>query len=493
MTLAETHLTLLSSAASKAPDSAAFLIAQKTTPITWETVTWAQFNSDVTLSARYWRAKLGFPVGSVIAIWVTGFTYTDHVHLLALSRAGYIPQPFSLNPKFPYLVSAMMEKSNALTVLLDSSVFGIIPGHLIPPLSEMATAEPPLINEEVVQGIFYMTSGSTGDLPKLIRHDLKTFQTIVFKISTANHGLVNAVGSICYVAQLDTLMTNMLHCSPIILPTKIPFQKDELMAMFHQLGMRRLRIPPAHISSFLQQSKSDPELLEVLKQLHEISWTGAPLSEPDTEYALKNGIKLQSLVGLTELFATLRSPVGNPDCLKPIEGMKYHFTEKGEMVVLKDSMDIPSQKELLAEDGCFYTGDIFEKNGDGWKFIGRNDDRVKAEFGGYYWPRYIEDEVLRTCSDLFTSCLVLGSGRLSPTMLVEVEDVNSEEAKRIPKLVVQRLKGWMEKRYPHESIIEEKFVAVVKKGEFPRTANKGNVRRSAAEKQFKELLDGIYA
>jgi acyl-coenzyme A synthetase/AMP-(fatty) acid ligase len=424
---------------------------------------------------------------------LTGFTYTDYVHLFALFRAGYIPQPFSLSPKFPHLVSGMMKKSNALTVLLDPSVSDIIPGHLIPPLSEISATELPLIDEETVKGIFYMTSGSTSDLPKLVHYNLKTFQTLVYKTSTANHGIINALGSICYGAQLGNLVTNMHHCCPIILPTRIPFQKDELMAMFHQLSMRRLRLSPTHISTFLQQSKSDPELLEVLKQFHEVSYTGAPLSQPDINYALENGIKLQSLAGMTELFGTLRSPIGDPDSLRPIPGVKYHFTEQGEMVVLKDSIDIPSQKEFLAEDGCFYTGDIFEKNGDGWRFVGRNDDRVKAEYGGYYWPRYIEDEVIRVCSDVVTSCIVLGTGRISPTLVVEVGDINSEEAKRIPKLVVQRLKGWMEKRYPHESIVEEKFVVVVEKGELPRTANKGNVRRAAAEKQFKELLDGIYA
>ncbi|CCX06850.1 Similar to Malonate--CoA ligase; acc. no. Q8H151 [Pyronema omphalodes CBS 100304] len=425
---------------------------------------------------------------------LTGFTYTDYVHFFALFRAGYIPQPFSLHPRFPHLVSGMMKKSNALTILLDPSVSDIIPGHLIPTLEAISATELPLIDEETVKGAFYMTSGSTSDLPKLVHHNLKAFQTLVYKTSTAtNHGIINALGSICYVGQLGVLMANMHHCCPIILPTGIPFQKDELLAMFHQLSMRRLILFPTHITTFFRQSKIDPELLEVLKQFHQVAYTGAPLPSSDISYALENGIKLQSVAGQTELFGTLRSPIGDPESSRPVPGVKYHFTEQGELVVLKDSIDIPSQREFLAEDGCFYTGDIFEKKGDGWRFVGRNDDRIKAEYGGYYWPRYIEDEVIRVCSDVVTSCIVLGAGRISPTLVVEVEDINSEEAKSIPKLVVQRLKGWMEKRYSHESIVEEKFVVVVKKGELPRTANKGNVRRAAAEKQFKELLDGIYA
>jgi len=66
------------------------------------------------------------------------------------------------------------------------------------------------------------------------------------------------------------------------------------------------------------------------------------------------------------------------------------------------------------------------------------------------------------------------------------------DAEELKEEIIRRTGQFHSRRFIHERITSTKHVVVVECGALPRTPVKGNILRRATEKQYKELLDGIY-
>ncbi|KAI5794970.1 acetyl-CoA synthetase-like protein [Pyronema domesticum] len=518
MTDLHTHLTVLRTAVNTHASAILFKLTLPTTPISYQEITYQSFLSSVSDSAIYWSNKLRLPTGTVVGLWLNGFLYSNYVHIFGISMAGYIPQLFSLRLPNPKIIRLLLQKSGAKAVIMDKSFEGVLDGHIAPTISELeeyilhqADSSPEdfcssqstssdshhssspsdscPITPQIAQGIIYHTSGSTSGIPKIIPSSTSKLRGMVQKSHfSVTPGISTAIGSICHVAQMFLLLGGLQHRATIILPSAIPFPVAELKIMIREAGLQKLYLFSSFLSTFLRAAKEDKELLGMLRRLECVMYSGLPLPEDDVKYGLREGIRLQNFYGSTECGGgMMSSPIGRPDCLVPYPVVDYRFTDKGELVVKKESVDC-TPVELRDERGDYWTGDLFERLDEGWRFRGRDDDLMKMANGLCCEPRWVEEEVMRRCQDLVVACVVVGQGRRGPAVFVEVE----REREGLRGTIVERLRDWMEERYLHERVTEQRFVVVVKKGELPRTETKGNVRRKAVEEQWKGVLDEMY-
>lgn len=312
------------------------------------------------------------------------------------------------------------------------------------------------------------------------------------------------------------LVGALQHGSCTIQPSAISFSSSELMAMISNCSLNRLNQFATFLANHLRNSRNNPKILDLLKNLDEVLFSGLPLAREEEEWARRNGIQLRNLFGSTECGAMMLS-IGvdgqNSNVLRPIEGTSYQFTAPPssnasssqatnaephtnananllELIIRSDSGDCPDTS-LRQPDGHYHTGDLFLKvKPDSYVFRGRDDDWIKSENSLRCDTKAIEDNVRVTCADLIAECIVVGNGRPSPTLFVEPKVAGNDE--KLKKDIIRRTRHFHARRYLHERITATKFVVVVPHGSLPRTATKGNVRRKAVEEAYKEELDKLY-
>jgi acyl-CoA synthetase (AMP-forming)/AMP-acid ligase II len=117
-------------------------------------------------------------------------TYNDVLHIYGMSRAGYIPQLFSLRLPNPTVIFELLSKAGAKALVYDSSFASIlsnspVPTHLALAMDKMDGLGGPLPEMPVYRGdqlVFVMhTSGSTSGSPKLVPCNATWLDAIVDK------------------------------------------------------------------------------------------------------------------------------------------------------------------------------------------------------------------------------------------------------------------------------------------------------------------------
>ena len=109
---------------------------------------------------------------------LNGTSYIDVLHIYGLSRAGYIPQLFSIRLPNPDVVYELLSKANARALLVDPSFETLlkccpVPTHRAPTtIYDIDSHDAPLpslptLREGDTVFIFH-TSGSTSGTPKLV-------------------------------------------------------------------------------------------------------------------------------------------------------------------------------------------------------------------------------------------------------------------------------------------------------------------------------------
>ncbi|KAJ3773865.1 hypothetical protein FB446DRAFT_665977 [Lentinula raphanica] len=496
----------------------------------WETITYKQFYEDVELCARYWAQKLAYiPSRSVVGLWIGGFTYADVLHIYGISRAGYVPQLFSLRLPNPVVIYELLAKAKASALVCDSVTSGFIDGNCHVPVLQAPSfseidfsalfSEPspvlPVFDPSDLAFIFH-TSGSTSGSPKLVPCNYrwldavarKANQTAVPKDSN-RQDVTTWLGSMCHIGQTVLLVCLMQYGSCIIQPKRIPCSTEELVDMIKFGDLNRLWQFATFFSVHLKAARKDPNLLSLLVNLDEVTTTGLALSREDEAFAYESGIKLKNIFGSTECGGTTFQSIGGNDpatrhLLRPLLGMSYAFfpiasdTDEHqstarlfEFVVLSDSGDCPDVS-LRQSDGHFHTGDLFQEVGPGsYIFAGRDDDWIKTENSLRCDTKSIEDNARAMCGVLISECIAVGTGRPHPALFVET-DSGLDETK-LKKEIFRKIRHFHSRRYIHESIVSPKMILIVPKGTLPRTASKGNIRRKAVEELYKSRLDELYA
>jgi hypothetical protein len=94
------------------------------------------------------------------------------------------------------------------------------------------------------------------------------------------------------------------------------------------------------------------------------------------------------------------------------------------------------------------------------------------------------------CGDIVEDCVVVGTGRPSPTLFVEPSVGWNEE--KLKREILRRTRAFHARRYLHERIVQARYIVVVSSKTLPRTATKGNIRRKAVEEAFRSTLDRVY-
>ncbi|KAG1833916.1 hypothetical protein EV424DRAFT_855731 [Suillus variegatus] len=528
------HLTVLEHSASSYPDAPVFRVPRSDLSTgqvhDWSSITYSQFKDDVEFTARYWRHILesdGVPEHSVIGLWLPGMAYQDVLHIYGLSRAGYVPQLFSIRLPNPDVVLELLKKAGSKALILDSQ-FQLstasfpLPVHLAVKKRDMASFEynlPPIrstSNPDKAVFIFH-TSGSTSGSPKLVSCNSRWLDAIVAKakvsctpISPSRQDVSVWMGSMCHIGQTFMLIGALQHGSCVIQPTKIGFSSEELIDMIHHCQLNRLNQFSTFLSIHLRNSRQNRKLLGYLQSLDQILISGLSLPQEDEDWAYKNGLNMKNLFGSTECGAMLLSIGGkgrDASLLRPIPGTYYGFLpidadtqiESGhktsaqmlELVILSSSGDCPDAS-LRGNDGHFHTGDLFQEIMPGsYAFRGRNDDWIKSENSLRCDTKAIEDNIRATCGDLIEECIVVGTGRPSPALFVEpAPGVDHGKLKRD---IIRKTRQFHSRRYLHEQITNPNLIVVVPSGSLPRTATKGNIRRKAVEDAYQAELDKIYA
>ncbi|KAI9457728.1 acetyl-CoA synthetase-like protein [Russula earlei] len=530
------HLTVLQTSASHFPSLPAFYVPQSFSEsgdvASWEPVSYIQFLLDVELFARHWGHVLrhdGVPPRSVIGMWLSGMTYVDVLHIYGLTRAGYIPQLFSIRLPNPDVVYELLGKANACALLVDPSFEGLLKHcpvpthHAATTISDINSHDAPLptllkLKEDDIVFIFH-TSGSTSGTPKLVPCSLSWLDSTITKShqiakpvsrTERNQDVTVWMGSMCHIAQSFMLLGSLQHGTCTVQPSKQAFSSNELLLMIRDCGVNRLNQFATFLTHHLRHSRQTPKLLALMQTLDDALYSGLALPQEEEEWAHANGIKLRNLFGSTECAAMLVSTGDSDMYLQPLDGMSYAFlpiaeteteteTETPseeqsasllELVILAESPDCPASS-LRAADGHFHTGDLFQEVRPGYYISkGRDDDWIKSENSLRCDTKAIEDNVRATCGDLVSECVVVGNGRPSPALFIET---NSDMPQlKLKREILRRTRQFHSRRYLHERISSADVIVVVEKGSLPRTATKGNVRRRATEEAFRTLLDKIY-
>lgn len=89
------------------------------------------------------------------------------------------------------------------------------------------------------------------------------------------------------------LIGALQHGTCTIQPTKIAFSSEELVDMILRCQLNRLNQFSTFLSSQLRNARLHPKLLEQLRSLNEIIFSGLPLQREDEEFAYRNGLKIK--------------------------------------------------------------------------------------------------------------------------------------------------------------------------------------------------------
>ncbi|KAF9240881.1 hypothetical protein BU15DRAFT_87455 [Melanogaster broomeanus] len=504
----KSHLTVLEQSAKLHSSAPAFRVP-RSNPLTgqiheWLSISYRQFKEDVEYTARYYRRLLGsegIPERSVVGLWLAGMTYQDVLHIYGISRAGYVPQLFSIRLPNPDVVLELLGRAKARALIFAPEFAGMtsnfpISVFLAQRKDSMGTSKellPPLSaieNEDQTVFVFH-TSGSTSGSPKLVPCSQGWLNAIVNKAEFTctprdrqRQDVTTWMGSMCHIAQTFMLIGSLQHGSCTIQPTKIAFSSEELVEMIHQCQLNRLNQFSTFLSIHLRNARSNPKLLGYLQGLDEILFSDC-------------GAMLLSIGGSGRDAALFRAIPGTSYAFVPIdadselESSHQSSTQLLELVILADSGDCPDLS-LRSGRGHFHTGDLFQEMAPGsFAFRGRNDDWIKSENSLRCDTKAIEDNVRATCGDLIEECIVVGTGRPSPALFVEpAPGVDHDKLKRE---IIRKTRPFHSRRYLHERITSPELIIIVSQKSLPRTATKGNIRRRAVEDAYKERLDQIYA
>ncbi|TFK18941.1 acetyl-CoA synthetase-like protein [Coprinopsis marcescibilis] len=492
----------------------------------WGTISYQEFRHDVELYARHWMCTLGHDgvqQGSVVGLWLSGITYIDCLHVYGISRAGYIPQLFSLRLPNPVVVMELLRRANAKALIHDSCFTSVlqdcdIPRHCalttadIPDVNETLHEITPVQNEDDIAFIFH-TSGSTSGSPKLVPCSYKWFNSVVEKshhISKPRNAdrqdVTVFIGSMSHIAQTFMFLGTLQHGSCVIQPTKLDYSSEELIDMITRCGLNRLNAFGSWLGMHLRNARQDPKLLNLLVNLDDVIYSGLALPRDEEQLAYKNGIKLRNLFGSTEIGGMLLSGGHgkNDALLRPLPGTSYKFVPIStntegvhqstgalyELVILSDSPDCPHES-LRGPDGHLRTGDLFQEVSPGWYVSrGRDDDWIKSETSLRCDTKAIEDNARAVCGNLIAECVVVGSGRPSPVMFIEPAVEMDHD--KLKKEIIRKTRQFHSRRYMHERITSPDMLVIVTPKTLPRTATKGNIRRKAVEEAFTSELDRIF-
>ncbi|KAG6919674.1 hypothetical protein DXG01_002617 [Tephrocybe rancida] len=483
----------------------------------WSSISYGECLGHLNNAAGYWKChleELGVYKTDVVGIWVTGFKYVDLLQIYALIRAGYIPQIFHAGwvPVGASVVDETLRICSGKVLVYDVSfadhVRAIsVPTLVIPdlestphvPASEIGDL--PQAADEDVAMIFH-TSGTTSGRPKPVpqTHRWLFSQSNVnwpgaWQSEAKAQKCFNNLGSFGHVGT-GTALNYLTPAGQCIIQTSKPdFDADELLAMVHSQGLNNLLLFGGWLSKLLTVARANSDVLDALRNMQQISFTGDALNPDDARWAVEQNLPVTSIYGATETAICLVSDLGDPEnllSLRLIEGMGCQLlpiasegvdaerddtTRIFDMFVPASAGNCPHPTVRNRPDGHI-TGDLFEEVKPGYYiFRGRSDDWIKTGKDGRFAcdTKSIEDNVKLTCVDLVSNCVVVGSDQ--PAIVLFVEPLSEyPDHSQLKDEILKRTAAFNTRRYAHERIDTSSRLVIVPPGSLPRTNEKGNIR-----------------
>ncbi|KAF8058198.1 acetyl-CoA synthetase-like protein [Lyophyllum atratum] len=513
-----------------------------TTP-TWTTFSYETYLNDLNKAAGYWKhhlEELGVEKTDVVGIWITGSHYTDLVHLYAIIRAGFVPQVFNLGmllvAQGGSMINDLLSLRGGKALVYDEHFAGDIQNVAVPscviPKFESIPETPhwrlddlPHAEDEDVAIIFH-TSGTTSGRPKPVpqTHRWLRCQSHVNWPGLwqgGSDGAQKRFNTLGYLANVGSA-TAINYLSPtgqcIIQTSKADFDADELLAMVRNEGLNNMLLYASWFSKLLKVARTNLDVLEALRNMHQICYTGESLNPDDLRWVIDQKIPVTVLYATTETALCLVSDLMDPENLpsmRLVEGMNCKLLPRStsapqdandaseyegklfDLFIPADADNCPHQSIRNRPDGHI-TGDLFEETRPGYYlFRGRNDDWIKSghESLALCDTKSIEDNVKLSCSDLVQNCVVVGSYKpivlfVEPTPPYAASVENPTEMKTE---ILKRMEPFQAKAFRHERIGGPSRVVVALPGSLPRTKEKGNIRRKATEEKFADVLKEIYS
>src|SRR5947199_781962 len=200
---------------------------------------------------------------------------------------------------------------------------------------------------------------------------------------------------------------------------------------------------------------------------------------------------------------------------KPIPGVQVKIAPDGEILakgpnIMRGYYNLPdATREAIDPEGWFHTGDIGEFDAEGYlKITDRKKDLIKTAGGKYVAPQPIENTV--KLNKFVANAVVLGDQRKFPIILVApnfdslqpwAKERNLVYTSRAELLALPDVQAKMEREVvgglrdlakfemPKKVVLIERDFTI-ESGELTPTLK---VKRRAVEKNYKELIDRVYA
>ncbi|TFK38520.1 acetyl-CoA synthetase-like protein [Crucibulum laeve] len=499
----------------------------------WESISYGEYLVDLEKMAAYWFDRLssqGVKESGVVGLWLSGTSPTNLVHLYAICRAGFIPQVFSvrLAAPGPIAINKLLNACGGTVLIHDQQFSEILADFPLAKLvaPDISTVKPlsitlpelPQVQGSDIAMIFH-TSGTTSGMPKPIpeTHSWLTFQAKVqwpgawqgkLKTQTTlnNLGAFTAVGSATCINYLSWSGQCVVQTSAT------NFGADELLAMIRECGLNNLLLYAPWFSNLLSIARKNAEVLEALRGMTQIAYTGAALNPEDEAWIIEQDLPATALYATTESDLSDRQSL---PAMRVVKGTKCRFIPAS-----LDTSDLDSNSEKRSRGGRLFdffipddtpncphpsvrnrpdghiTGDLFEEIQPGYyAFRGRNDDWIRVSNNRYFCDtKSIEDNILKTCSDFVQNCVLVGHYKPRLVLFAEpfVAIQDDEEIHAFKERILQRHSEFNSQLYESERINSPLQIVVAAPGSLPRTKEKGNIRRKAAEDEHAELLKSIY-
>ncbi|KAI0367868.1 acetyl-CoA synthetase-like protein [Pilatotrama ljubarskyi] len=505
----------------------------------WGLITYQDFLDALTAATSYWSDRLtaeGLKQGDVVGMWyvLKGSHWSDLAHIYSVAAAGFVPEVFGL-PFTATFVQDLLGTHGAHVLIYDAAFEALLPQvkwqqtiMRLPKLNELPKTDaqpsaPPEVSEDDVAMIFH-TSGTTGGRPKPVPQTHKWLVAegeVTWKCVIQRHPegqqqhIFNNIGSFASIGAASCVTFMSWSGACLTQSSGREITAAEFLAMVQQCGLNFLLQYAPWLAKLLAAARESPDILDALRGLQQIAYTGASLSNSDEGWALEQGIPLTPMYANTEcgplMVASLESRepylrlASEVDCkLLPVglaDGENAHGApgrQLYEFYVSADSKTCP-HPSIRNRPAGHVTGDLFEEAKPGcYVFRGRSDDWIRT--GGnpaFCDTKAIEENVLKTCGDVVHNCVVVGHQRICPVLVVEPEpsaDLSSspEAQLKLKDLIIDRTAAFNEKLFAHERITSPECILLVPAWSLPRTTEKGNVRRKATEEQFRAEIEKIY-
>ncbi|KAF8194081.1 acetyl-CoA synthetase-like protein [Pholiota molesta] len=508
----------------------------------WRSVTYQTFIDDLERVAAHWIKPLqeaGLQPQDVIGLWITGEKYTDLVHLYALARIGYIPQMLNkamatLNDAVPSVLSLTNGKailydpfySAAVASLSFPSISLLSDLSSLPPLGDRKLPDLPIVPDDAV-GVIFHTSGTTGGRPKPVPETHKWLrcqaqvQWPAIWQGGDVQGVVNNLGSFANVGSATTVSYLGWSGQCLVQTSKPDFDASEFLALIAEAGMNWAFLYAPWLSKLIGIARNDANVLAALKGLVEVTYTGAALNPSDEAWLVENGVKATAMYATTESGCCLVSDVNNTAALpsmhiikdvdaklipatsskkEDLDGDAASRLQGGnlfDLFIPADAANCPHPSIRNRPDGHI-TGDLFEETSPGmYAFRGRNDDWIRTgKHLSFCDTKSIEDNILHVCADLVGNCVVAGHYKPGIVLFVEPLSVDPSDGSAVEILkeqILARHAPFNASAFIHERLLFKVQIVAVPRGTLPRTTEKGNIRRKAAEDEHAEILETIYA